>query len=131
MFVFNDYQVDSLVSEGFIPNEQSTVVSIGPKRKWLNIVLNINGILCHCMEKKATNKMPFMNSVQQRIHSYMVPTIVEPKAVFTRLGLHEFFIAISKFATRVIIWSSMKKSTVEEIVHYLFHGLPQPFEVFR
>ena len=46
-----------------------------------------------------------------------------------QLGLLEFLTAITKFATRVIIWSSMKRSTVEEIVHYLFHDLPQPFEV--
>jgi hypothetical protein len=110
LFVFNDYQVDSLVSEEFVPNEQSTVVSIDPKPKWLNIVLDINGILCHCMEKKATIRMLFVNSVQQP-------------------SLHEFLTTISKFAARVIIWSSMKRSTVEEIVHYLFRGLPQPFEV--
>jgi hypothetical protein len=83
------------------------------------------------MEKKATNRMPFKNSVQQRIHSSTVPTIVGPKAVFTRPGLHEFLTVISKFAARVIIWSSMERSTVEEIVHYLFHGLPQPFEVLE
>jgi hypothetical protein len=118
-----------LVSEEFVPNEQSTVVSIDPKPKWLNIVLDINGILCHCMEKKATIRMLFVNSVQQRIHSSTVPTIVGPKAVFTRPSLHEFLTTISKFAARVIIWSSMKRSTVEEIVHYLFRGLPQPFEV--
>jgi hypothetical protein len=117
------------VSEEFVPNEQPTVVSTYPKPKWLNIVLDINGILCHCMEKKTTNKMPFVNSMQQRIHSSTVPTIVGPKAVFTRPGLHEFLTTIRKFAARVIIWSSMKRSIVEEIVHYLFRGLPQPFEV--
>jgi hypothetical protein len=129
LFVFNDYQVDSLVSEEFVPNEQSAVVSTDPKPKWLNIVLDINDILCHCMEKKATNRMPFVNSAQQGIHSSTVPTFVRPKAVFTRPGLHEFLTAISKFAARVIIWSSMKRSTIEEIVRYLFRGLPQPFEV--
>ena len=58
------------------------------------------------------------------------PTIIKSKTVFTWPSLLEFLIAISKFAARVIIWSSMKKSTVEEIVHYLFRGLPPPFEVF-
>jgi hypothetical protein len=118
-----------LVSEEFVPNEQLSVVSTDPKPKWLNIVLDINDILCHCMEKKATNRMPFVNSVQQRIHSSMVPTIVGPKAVFTWPGLHEFLTAINKFTAKVIIWSSMKRSTIEEIVPHLFHGLPQPFEV--
>jgi hypothetical protein len=118
-----------LVSEEFVPNEQSAVVSTDPKPKWLNIVLDINGILCHCMDKKATNRMPFVNPVQQRIHLSTVPTIVVPKVVFTKPGLHKFLTANSKFVARVINWSSMKRSTVEEIVHYLFCSLPQPFEV--
>ena len=62
-FVFNDYQVDSLVSEQFVSNEQSTIVFTDPKPKWLNIVLDRNGILCHCIEKKATNRMLFVNSM--------------------------------------------------------------------
>jgi hypothetical protein len=48
--------------EKFVPNEQSSIVSTGPP-KWLNIVLDINGILCHCMEKKTTNRMSFVNFV--------------------------------------------------------------------
>jgi hypothetical protein len=79
--------------------------------------------------RKQRSKMPFLNSVQQWIHSSTVPTIIGPKVVFKRPGLHEFLIAISKFASKVIIWSSMKRSTIKEIVHYLFCGLPQPFEV--
>ena len=128
MFVFNDYQVDSLVSEEFVLNEQSAIVLTSPKRKSLNIVLNINGILCHCMEKKAMNRMPFVNSMQQRIHSSMVPTIVVPKAVFTLPCLHEFFTTISKFAARAIIWSSMKRFTIEKIVYYLFRGCHNPLK---
>jgi hypothetical protein len=112
------------VLEEFVSNEQSAVVSTDPKPKWLNIVLDINGILCHCLEKKTTNRMPFVNSVQQGIHLSTVPTIIGLKAVFMRPGLHEFLTAITKFVARVIIWSSMKKSTVEEIVHYLFRGFP-------
>jgi hypothetical protein len=77
------------------------------------------------------NRMPFVNSVQQGIHSSTVPTIVEPKAVFTWPGLLEFLTEISKFAACVFIWSSMKRTTVEEIVHYLFCGLPQPFEILK
>ena len=76
-----------------------------------------NSILCHCMEKKARNMMSFLNFVQQQIHSSMVPTIVGTKAVFMQPDLHEFFIAISKFVAIIIIWSSMKRSTVKEIVH--------------
>jgi hypothetical protein len=103
-------------------------VSASPP-KWLNIVLNINGILCHCMEKAATRGMLFVNDVKQGIHSPMVPTIVGPKAVFTHPGRHEFFTMISEFATRVLIWSSMKRSTVEKIIQYLFRGLALPFDI--
>ena len=71
------------MSEEFVPNEQSVVVSTCPKRKWLNIFLDINGILCY--------KMPFVNSVQQWIHLSTVPTIVGLKAVFTWPSLHELF----------------------------------------
>ena len=96
---------------------------------WLNVVLNINRILYHCMEKKAATKMPFVNSMQQGIHSSMISTIIGLKAVFTRPGLHEFWYEISKFAAKLIIWSSIKRSIAKEIVHYLFRGLAQPFEV--
>jgi hypothetical protein len=46
-----------------------------------------------------------------------------------RPGLHEFLTTISEFAARVLIWSSMKRSTVEKIVRYLFIGLPVPFDI--
>jgi hypothetical protein len=130
MFVFIDYQVDSLVSQEYVPKGVSSVVSTNPP-KWLNIVLDINSILCYCMEKAMTRGMLFVNdeSYKQGIHSPTVPTIVGPKAVFTRPSLHEFFTTISKFATRVLIWSSMKRSTVEKIVQYLFHSLPLPFDI--
>ena len=106
----------------------SSIVSTRPL-KWLNIILNINGILYHCMEKAATRGMLFVNDVKQGIHSPTVPTIVGPKAIFTHLGLHEFLSTISKFAARILIWSSMKRSTVEKIVQYLFRGLPLPFDI--
>jgi hypothetical protein len=125
---FIDYQVNSLVLEEYVPKGVSSVVSTSPT-KWLNIVLNINGILCYCIEKAATRGMLFVNDVKQEIHSPMVPTIVGPKAVFMHPGLHEFFTEISEFVPHVLIWSSMKRSTVEKIVQYLFCGLPLPFDI--
>ena len=68
------------------------------------------------MEKAATKRMLFVNDVKKGIHSPTIPAIVEPKAIFMRLGLNEFFTMISKFATCILIWSSMKRSTVEKIV---------------
>jgi hypothetical protein len=81
------------------------------------------------MEKVATSMMPFVNDVKQGIHSSMVSTIVEPKAIFMHLGLLEFLTTISKFAACVFIWSSIKRPTIKEIVDYLFHGLSLPFEI--
>jgi hypothetical protein len=97
--------------------------------KWLNIVLDINGILCHCVEQATTKRMPLVNDVKLEILLSMVPTIIKPKGVFKHPGLSEFLIAISKFAAHVVIWNSMKRSTVEIIVGYLFRCIPRPFDV--
>jgi hypothetical protein len=73
--VFIDYQVDSLVLEEYVPKGVFPVVLTTPT-KWLNIVLDMNGILCHCMEKAGTSRMPFVYDVRQGIHSSTVPTIM-------------------------------------------------------
>jgi hypothetical protein len=83
------------------------------------------------MEKATTNRMSFMNDVKDGIHSSAIPTIVGLKEVFTRPGLLETFTTISKFVARVFIWSSMKRSTVEKIVDYLFCDLPLPFDILE
>jgi hypothetical protein len=119
-----------LVLEEFVLKEKSSVV-LTSTSKWLNIILDINDILCHCMEKAATRGMFFVNDVKQGIHSPTVPTIVGPKAVFTHPGLLEFLTAISEFTAHVLIWSSMKMSTMEKNVEYLFRGLPLPFDILR
>jgi hypothetical protein len=123
-----DGRVCPSVAVTTLPEGVSPVV-LTTKVKWLNIVLDINGILCHCMEKAGTSRMPFVYDERQGIHSSTVPMIVEPKADFTRLGLLEFLTEISKFAARIFIWSSMKRSTIDKIVDYLFRGLPLPFDI--
>jgi hypothetical protein len=80
-----------LVLEEFVLKEKSSVV-LTSTSKWLNIILDINDILCHCMEEAAKNRMPFINFVNQRVHSSMVPTIVELKAIFMRRGLMSFLV---------------------------------------
>ena len=87
--VFIDYQVDYLLSEEYVPESMSPVV-LTTKAKWLNIILDINGILCHCMEKAGTSKPPCVFDVEHRIHSSTVPTIVGPKAIYVRPGLLKF-----------------------------------------
>jgi hypothetical protein len=126
--VFIDYQVDSLVSEEYVPECVSLVVLTTPA-KWLNIVLDIFEILCHCMEKAGMSRMLFVYDVRQGIYSSTVPMIVKPKAIFTHPALLEFLTEISKFAAHIFIWSSMKRSTVDKIVNYLFRSLPLPFDI--
>lgn len=75
-------------------------------------------------------KKPLLvNDVKLQIFSSMVPTIVEPKGVFTCPGLHEFITLINQFAAHKVIWSSMKRSTIVEIVDYIFQELPKPFNI--
>ena len=100
--VFIDYQVDCLLSEEYVPEGVSPVV-LTTKAKWLNIILDINGILCHCMEKTRTSKITFVYDVKHGIHSSTVPTIVGPKAIFTCPSLLKFLTKISKFAACIFI----------------------------
>ena len=109
--VFIDYQVKCLLSKEYVPESVFPIV-LTTKAKWLNIILDINGILCHCMEKAGMSKMPFVYDVEYGIHSSTVPTIVGPKVVYTCLGLLKFLTEISMFAARIVIWNSIKKSTV-------------------
>ena len=55
--------------------------------KWLNIMLNINGVLCQCMEKSTTKKQPRQNEQIFNMFFQTVQTIVGPKRVYTCLGL--------------------------------------------
>jgi hypothetical protein len=62
------------------------------------------------------------------LFSSSVPTIVGPKGVYTRPGLSEFLAAVKEVTACIVVWSSMKRSTIEGVVKFLFNGLPQPFE---
>ena len=104
-------------------------VVLTTKAKWLNIILDINGILCHCMEKAGMSRMPFVYDVKHGIHSSTVPTIVGPKAILTRPGLLKFLTEISKFAACIFIWSSMKKSIVLENCRVSLSRFAMPFDI--
>lgn len=53
------------------------------------------------------------------------PALVGPKVVLPRLGYRVFWLRMSQMF-HVCIWSSMKKSTVDLVVEYLFAGGPKP-----
>ncbi len=106
----------------------SSIVST-PRHKWLNIVLDLNGILCHCVERSTARRQRYSNDVAMNEFSSTVPTLIGPKGVYVRPRLREFLAAISDIAAHVIIWSSMKRSTVEAIAGFLFKDLTPPFDI--
>ena len=65
----------------------------------------------------------------QHVYSSWIPTLVGPKDVYYRPRVREFLRFISGFAARVVVWSSMERSTVELIARFFFHDLPSPFAI--
>lgn len=83
---------------------------------WLNVVIDLNGILCACVPTWAARG--FRNH-DMRVHSATLPTEVGKKLVRVRPGCSDFLSRLSAFAT-ITIWSSMMTSTTREICDYLF-----------
>ena len=106
-------------------------LSIGcrPSSKWLNIILDLNGVLCQCVERSSASRHRRTFHEDQHVYSLQIPTLVGPKGVYCRPRVREFLHFISGFAARVVVWSSMKRSTVELIARFLFHDLPSPYAI--
>jgi len=59
-----------------------TLVVHEPRRKWLNIVFNLNGLLCQSALKSYGKKFkPYR--VEDNVLCHRNPAIIGPKAVFT------------------------------------------------
>ena len=104
-------------------------LSIGLPSKWLNIVLDLNGVLCQCVERSSARQHRRTLREDQHVYSSWIPTLVGPKGVYCRPRDCEFLRLISGFAARVVVWSSMKRSTVELITCFLFFDLSSPFAI--
>ena len=106
-------------------------LSIGcrPSSKWLNIVLDLNGVLCQCVERSSARRHGRTLREDEHVYSLRIPTLVGPKGVYSRPHVCEFLCFISSFTARVVVWSSMKRSTVELIARFLFHDLPSPYAI--
>ncbi|KAG0594496.1 hypothetical protein M758_UG082500 [Ceratodon purpureus] len=87
-----------------------------PQSGWLNVVLDLNGILC-----SSTPNWPGKSFVSHdlSIHSASKPAAVGPKLVCVRPNCADFLCRLSAFAT-ITVWSSMKTSTTKMICDYLF-----------
>ena len=91
------------------------------RTKWLNIVLDLNGILCECVGRSSLRKGVTTHNVKDNIFSDECPTIARTKAVYIHLSLQKFLEEISQFANRVVVWSSMLKKNAEPVTEFLFH----------
>lgn len=115
-----------VLSQDRIPRRLSVVENSGPQ-KWLNLVLDLNGILVVTGPASAAIRGSSKESLCNWMDfSSTMPALIGPKAVYFRPGVREFLVDITKFLNSVVIWSSMKKSTVEAIATCLFVGLPSP-----
>ena len=91
--------------------------------RWLNIVLDLNGILYICEEYKFLSKIQSWNP-ESNLHS----SKIGPKAVYVRPLCSTFLRAVSDFAD-ITIWSSMRKLTTRQICEYLFRKLYMPLHI--
>ena len=108
------YQVESIPSP-------SRAVS-----RWLNVVLDLNGILCVCEEYRFLPKIQAWNP-ESNPHS-SVPAKIGPKAEYVCPSCSTFLRAVSDFAD-ITIWSSMCEPTTRQICEYLFRGLRMPLHI--
>jgi hypothetical protein len=94
-----------------------------PSRRFI-VVFDLNGMFCQCSRRE-----PGMVTVPTWITYDKAPdkppALVGPKVVLPRLGYKVFWGRMSSMF-HVCIWSSMKKSTVDLVVEYLFAGGPKP-----
>jgi hypothetical protein len=93
-----------------------------PIKKWLNVVLDLNGILYVYLEARLLPRGQTY-VVGKKPHSSTVPFLVGRKAVYIRPSCKRFLIELSNVAN-ITIWSSMRVSTVKSVCNLLFEGLP-------
>ena len=88
------------------------------------MVFDLNGIFCHCTPCPK-NMIVVPSWIMQDRTPDKVHALVRPKVVLPRLGYKMFSERMSTMF-HLCIWSSMKKSTVDLVVEYLFARMPKP-----
>lgn len=96
-----------------------------PRRKWLNIVFDLNGILCHTAFR-STRVGQRSYKLEDNVLCHQIPTVVGPKVVFARPNLGEFLRQVFAMADNVLVWTSMQKRNADAIVGHLFRGTQAP-----
>lgn len=88
------------------------------KRK--NPVLNQNGILCQWIDKSQLAKSKRVNRINSYVFSLSIPTILGSKHIYSCPCQADFLAVVAKAADCVVIWSSIKRSTIKIIAGFLF-----------
>ena len=89
--------------------------------KWLNVVLDLNGILCVCQnERLMPRKTTYV--VNSMLHSSSILHLVGQKAIYVCSSCGSFFREFGNVAD-ISIWSSMRVATVKCVCDLLFKDL--------
>ena len=75
--------------EDIVPTNELSIV-LRQRRKWLNIVLDVNGVLGQCIPKFELGRVRRVHEMRDNIFSHETPTIVGGKAVYAWQNLREF-----------------------------------------
>ena len=117
-FVFLAFsnQVCGTTISGVSNIEEIGRVPLDSSNWWLNVVLDLNGILCACEPPWKARRF---KNIDFRVHSATMPTEVGKKFVWVLPGCSNFQLELSTFAT-ITVWSSMLESKTTDICSYLF-----------
>ena len=118
LFVFLAFsnQVCKATISGVSNIEEIGQVPSNSSNRWLNVMLDLNGILCAC--EPAWKARGFRNN-DFHVHSATMPTEVGKKCMWVRPRCSDFLSELSTFAT-ITVWSLMLESTTRDICSYLF-----------
>ena len=111
-----------------VPRDMSAVVPQS-RRKWLNVVLDLNGVLCETVAKSSLEGKVKFHSIRDNVYSWKQLTVVGNKAVYARPGVQEFLNVVTGVAKHVIVWSSMLHKNAQPVCVYLFQNTTPPFDV--
>jgi hypothetical protein len=97
--------------------------------KWLNVVMDLKGILCVCQERRLMQKgQAYVDSLG--IHSSIDPSPIVPKAIFVRPFCQRFFKELGNVVD-ITIWSSMRVATAKFVCNLVFWRLPPPINILE
>jgi Zn-finger domain-containing protein len=90
--------------------------------KWLNIIMDLNGILFVCIEERLMRRGQTY-VIGTKPYSSVVPYLVRPKAIYVCPASRRILRELSNMAD-IIIKSSMRVATVKSVCELLFVDLP-------